>query len=123
MIYDDGMATRAKLPKLTLALQERYEAARTEKDARKAAGLKLALMVEALGAGYVSERCGSCEVNDVDLSELNAMFLDVSMAYGMNGMREVEAVLADLMPIVEKMERLNAITGKAQGRQGFSRVL
>lgn len=123
MIYDDGMGFREQLPKLTLGLEERYEAARAETDRRASAKAKLALMVEALGEAYVEERCGSAEVEDVDLSELQALFIDVSIAYGLNGVREVEAALAGLMPVVEKVERLNALTGKTAGRQGFSRVL
>lgn len=122
MNYRDGNET-FELPSLTLALQDRYEAARSCADRREAASLKLALMVEALGEDYVRSRCGSCDVEGVDLAELHALFIDVSMAYGLHGFKEVEAALSSLMPLVDKLDRLNALAGKSKARQGFRGVV
>ena len=112
-----------ELPKMTLKLQDRYEAARREDDARKAASLKLQLMREALGEGYLLDRCGeSHDVDAVDVAELNALFLDVSLAYGMYGIGEVGAALSQIAPLLDQIERINAIAGEG-GRNGFKRVL
>ena len=123
MFYDDG-AGLYELPRMTMGLQDRYEAARTADSPREAVRLKLALMCEALGAGYVEARCGDAsDVEAVDVSELNALFIDVSLAYGMHGVGEVGAALSQLAPLLDQIERMARITGEAQARQGFKRVL
>lgn len=124
MQYTDGRSA-FELPKMTLALEERFNAAREEKDRRKSAEMKFALMAECLGADYVRGRCDAESVEDADLCELDALFIDVSIAYNMNGYGEVMSAMAELAPLVEQLERINAITGKNghQGRQGFRRVL
>ena len=123
MFYDDG-AHSFELPRMTIGLQERYDAARGAKDARESARLKLELMREALGEDYVADRCGeSHDVAAVDVAELDALFIDVSLAYGMRGLGEVGAVLSQLAPLLDQIERINAITSDAKPRQGFKRVL
>lgn len=119
MIYRDG-AQAHDLPKMTLALQERYEAARTAEDTREAVALKLQLMREALGDSYVIDRCGGADVESVDVSELQALFVDVSLAYGLNGVMEIGSALSQIAPLLDQLERLNKITNT---RQGFSRVV
>ena len=122
MIYDDG-AAMFELPKLTLALQERYDAARRADSGREAVSAKLDLMLGALGPSYVHERCGGTDADSVDVSELNALFIDVSLAYGMNGMREIGAALSQIAPVLDQMERLSQLTGTAGARRGFRSVL
>lgn len=125
MLYTDGKDS-FELPKLTLALEERFAEARHEKDRRKSVEAKLALMTECLGRAYITERCCSADINEVDLSELDALFIDVTIAYNLNGVGEVMSAMAQLAPLVEQLERINAITGSRQGangRQGFKRVL
>lgn len=123
MFYDDG-ARSFELPRMTISLQERYDAARGAQDARESARLKLQLMCEALGEGYVADRCGeSHDVGAVDVAELDALFIDVSLAYGMRGLGEVSAVLSQLSPLLDQIERINAIAGDVKPRQGFKRVL
>ena len=123
MLYTDGKDS-FELPKLTLALEERFAEARHEKDRRKSVEAKLALMTECLGRAYISERCGSTDVEQVDLSELDALFIDVTIAYNLNGVGEVMSAMAQIAPLMEYLERINAITGGGKGsRQGFKRVL
>lgn len=120
MIYKDGTGAAFQLPKMTIALQERYDAARAASDARESASLKLQLMREALGDQYVADRCGGADVESVDVSELQVLFVDVSLAYGLNGVAEIGSALAQLAPMLDQIERLNKITNT---RQGFSRVV
>lgn len=122
MIYSDGVHD-FQLPRLTMALQERYEAARRADTLKEAVEAKLALMTAALGSDYVEARCGASAPEDVDVAELNALFLDVSLAYGMNGIREVEAALSQIAPLLDQIERVNRITGAGGSRQGFRNVL
>ena len=119
MIYHDG-AQAHELPKMTIALQDRYDAARAAEDLREAVGLKLQLMREALGDQYVNGRCGGIDVESVDISELQALFIDVSLAYGLNGVMEVGSALSQIAPLLDQLERISKITNT---RQGFTRVV
>lgn len=124
MQYTDGRSV-FDLPKMTLDLEERFGAAGAEKDRRASVEQKFALMVECLGADYVRSRCDAESVEDADLCELDALFIDVSIAYNMNGYGEVMSAMAELAPLMDQVERINAITGGNghKGRQGFRRVL
>ena len=124
MQYTDGRSM-FELPKLTLDLEDRFDAVRAEEDRRKSAEMKFELMADCLGADYVRSRCDAETVDDADLCELDALFIDVTIAYGMNGYGEIASMLAELSPIMDQLERINAITGGNghKGRQGFRRVL
>lgn len=122
MRFSDGYET-FELPRLTLALEEEYKAARAETDRRKAVAAKLKLEREALGDDYVVTRCGSVELNEADTSEVDRLFIELSLAYNMNGVGDVASAFEQLTPILEQMERINRVIGDANCRQGFRRVV
>lgn len=117
-----------ELPKLTLRLDENLtDALDKSKTPRERAGLQLAVLREVLSERYVAERCGGCEVEDVDVVELAALTAEVYAAYHSHAesadMERLAAQLEQLAPMLDQLERVGRVLGNTQTRQGFSRVI
>lgn len=117
-----------ELPKLTLRLDEALtDAIDKSKTPRERVALQLAVLCEVLSERYVAERCGGCEVEDVDVMELAALTAEVYAAY--HGPAEsadrarIAAQLEQMAPMLDQFERVSRVLGSAQTRQGFSRVV
>lgn len=126
MIYTDDYGNNVELPTLTLALNEKLNEAAKGGNEEKAQRLRYELLKEILGEEYTAEALNGSNVNEIDLIRLSKVFSEVQMAYTLpiieDSVKPALKMLEDVLPMIEKMERIQANGGGKPNRQGFSRV-
>lgn len=124
MIYTDERGVSFELPKMTLALEEKYKAVKDCTDTRERVQMQLDLMTDALGTDYVREVCGGTTADTVDIASLNVLFTSVRFAYSLGDLACIVNTLNEVMPTLEKFERVEKIVGSLNNsRQGFRNVV
>lgn len=126
MEYRDELGNVFELPAYTLELSNRLT------DASKAPNNKVGLLerydflTELFPADYLDEVLGSNDIKEMDILELSKLFNSVYAAY-MTPMLEsqfqaLSSTLNEVMPMLDKLERIQANGGGKPNRQGFNRI-
>lgn len=126
-IYRDSYGNEIELPKYTIALKEKFEKlSEIEAVSKETLKARYELMKSILSPDYVSEVLDGTTFDEIDVIELDKLFFGVKNAYEVplqkDQLDSAISQLEEIMPLLEKYERIVANSGSKPTRQGFTRI-
>lgn len=126
MIYTDEYGNQEELAPYTLALSEKFTEAAKLKNDREGIAKKYDALRAAISQDYLDTVLNTNKIEEMDIVRLVDTFNRVKMAYEepmTSGLIEsAMKTLDEIMPMLEKVERITANSSAKPTRQQFTRI-
>lgn len=127
VIFKDNDGAKFELPKLTLDISDQMDDVQTAESNRERYSRQLSLLQSVLPDEYLEKKLDGTEVNDVDLTQLNCLYIGIVQAYSAPVAeaqnRMMSEQLRTIKPAVEAARSINGVIKNGAGRQGFGKVI
>lgn len=121
--FTDENGNSFELPKLTLALQEKNNAAKGNTDFKALVKARYDFLKSVLPSEYLNERLNGKAEASIDIIELSKLYMLVDNAYwGEERQTQVEVATAQMEQVKDLVNAANSMA-KITNRQGFNRVV
>lgn len=124
--YRDTKGNAVELPKLTLGISDKMDEVSAAQSSRERYRLQYEFVKEVCGEEYAAQALDGEDIEDIDLVELNVVYVGIVNAYA------APAAKAQAEGIAEQMKALKPVVGAADAvgkmavmgnsRQGFKAV-
>lgn len=127
VIFKDNDGSKFELPKLTLDISDQMDEVQEAAGNRERYSKQLTLLQNVLPAEYLEEKLDGTTVSEVDLTQLNCLYIGVIQAYSAPVTEAQNRMLSEQMkqikPAVEAARSINGVIKSGAGRQGFGKVI
>lgn len=121
--FTDENGNSFELPKLTMALQEKNNAAKGNTDFKALVKARYEFLKAVLPADYLNERLNGKSEVSIDVIELSKLYMLVDDAYwGDERRKQIESATAQMEQVKDLVNAANSMA-KINNRQGFNRVV
>ena len=121
--FTDENGNSFELPKLTLALQEKNNAAKGNADFKALVSARYNFLKAVLPSEYLNERLNGKTESTIDVVELSKLYMLVDNAYwSEERQKQIESATAQIEQVKELVNAANSMA-KISNRQGFNRVV
>lgn len=121
--FTDENGNSFELPKLTLALQEKNNAAKGNTDFKALVKARYEFLKAVLPTDYLNERLNGKSEVSIDVIELSKLYMLVDDAYwGEERQKQIESATAQIEQVKDLVNAANSMA-KINNRQGFNRVV
>lgn len=126
VVYRDGKGNAVELPKLTLEISDKMDAVGAAQSNRERYRLQHEFVKEVCGEEYAAQALDGEGIEDIDLVELNVVYVGIVNAYAAPAAKAQAEGIAEQMkalkPVVGAADAVGRIAVMGNSRQGFKAV-
>lgn len=124
--YRDTKGNAVELPKLTLGISDKMDAVGSAQSNRERYRLQYEFVKEVCGEEYTDQALNGEDIEDIDLVELNVVYVGIVNAYAAPAAKAQAEGIAEQMkalkPVVGAADAVGKIAVMGNSRQGFKAV-
>ena len=126
VVYRDSKGNAVELPKLTLGISDKMDAVGAAQSNRERFSLQYEFIKEVCGEEYAAQALDGEDIEDIDLVELNVVYVGIVNAYAAPAAKAQAEGIAEQMkalkPVVGAADAVGKIAVMGNSRQGFKAV-
>lgn len=124
--YRDAKGNAVELPKLTLGISDKMDEAGAAQPNRERYRLQYEFVKEVCGEEYAAQALDGEDIDDIDLVELNVVYVGIVNAYAAPAAKARAEGIAEQMkalkPVVGAADAVGRMAVMGNSRQGFKAV-